>query len=116
MARSAPPRIPRARGRLRWVGAGALLLLTGCAKEGISPTAQDNAGFSVSSAGDINGDGFADVMVGTLKNKGYVVFGGGSGVPVPPKVEISADMKTATSFSPAAMARSSPVRFGTSAL
>jgi len=41
MARSAPPRIPRARGRLRWVGLGALLPLTGCAKEGISPTGQD---------------------------------------------------------------------------
>jgi cytochrome c oxidase subunit II len=41
MARSAPPRHPRARGRLRRLGWLALLPLTGCAKEGISPTGQD---------------------------------------------------------------------------
>jgi cytochrome c oxidase subunit II len=41
MARSAPPRHPCARGRLRRLGWLALLSLTGCAKEGISPTGQD---------------------------------------------------------------------------
>ena len=61
----------------------------------LGPTSA-NAGHSVSSAGDLNGDGYADVMVGTIANKGYVVFGGGSGVPVPPQVNISVDLKTAT--------------------
>jgi cytochrome c oxidase subunit II len=41
MAQSVGSRTPRASGRLRWVGLLALLALTGCAKEGISPTAQD---------------------------------------------------------------------------
>ncbi|WP_439597290.1 VCBS domain-containing protein [Falsiroseomonas sp.] len=45
---------------------------------------QDRAGMSVSSAGDVNGDGFADVLVGALQGddggntagEAYVVFGG----------------------------------------
>ncbi|OKP64660.1 hypothetical protein BTE77_34430, partial [Ensifer adhaerens] len=46
-------------------------------------TAGDNAGFNVSSAGDVNGDGFDDLIVGTLggddggvnAGEAYVVFG-----------------------------------------
>lgn len=47
----------------------------------------DRAGYSVSSAGDVNGDGFDDLMVGanggddggTGSGEAYVVFGSGSG-------------------------------------
>jgi hypothetical protein len=50
-------------------------------------TAYDNAGKSVSSAGDVNGDGFADLIVGALggddggsiAGEAYVVFGKASG-------------------------------------
>jgi Ca2+-binding RTX toxin-like protein len=36
----------------------------------------DSSGFSVASAGDVNGDGFSDLIVGTLgANASYVVFG-----------------------------------------
>jgi uncharacterized repeat protein (TIGR02059 family) len=56
----------------------------------------DNAGISVSAAGDINGDGFGDVIVGAVfadanaVNSGasYVVFGKASGFPA--AIELSA--------------------------
>ena len=36
----------------------------------------DNSGVSVSNAGDINGDGFGDLIIGTsYAKKSYVVFG-----------------------------------------
>src|SRR5262245_31995730 len=42
--------------------------------------ANDNSGRSVASAGDVNGDGFADVIVGaSLAGASYVVFGQASG-------------------------------------
>ncbi|MEO5355522.1 MAG: integrin alpha, partial [Magnetococcus sp. XQGC-1] len=60
---------------------------TGFRLDGVS--ADDNSGFSVSSAGDVNGDGFDDLIVGAwLANKNgtndgtgasYVVFGKSSG-------------------------------------
>jgi hypothetical protein len=49
--------------------------------------AYDFSGYSVASAGDVNGDGFADLIVGayladphgTLSGASYVVFGKASG-------------------------------------
>ena len=50
----------------------------------ITPVAaSQNVGFSVSSAGDINGDGLADLIVGAPTiNRSYVVFGRKAGTPV----------------------------------
>jgi hypothetical protein len=39
-------------------------------------TRDDDSGFSVSSVGDINGDGFDDVVIGSRIDETYVVFGG----------------------------------------
>jgi hypothetical protein len=56
-------------------GAGsASILLTG-------ETAGDEFGFSVDSAGDVNGDGFDDVVVGARGGDKAYVFFGGSGLP-----------------------------------
>src|SRR5262245_63582651 len=53
----------------------------------LSGAAGDNSGISVASAGDVNGDGFADVIVGawvadphgSASGASYVVFGKASG-------------------------------------
>ena len=39
----------------------------------------DESGFSVATAGDVNGDGFEDLIVGARLGAGYVVFGSSSG-------------------------------------
>ena len=62
----------------------------------------DLVGTSVSAAGDVNGDSFADLIIGALRadeggtdrGAGYVVFGGPSGEFIDPT--FSADFKTAT--------------------
>lgn len=38
-------------------------------------TVNEQAGIAVSGAGDVNGDGLNDVIIGTRSNKAYVVFG-----------------------------------------
>jgi hypothetical protein len=76
-------------GKASWAGTPSLDLATldginGFRLSGID--AFDQSGFSVSSAGDVNGDGFADLIVGApnatsaggaaLEGESYVVFGG----------------------------------------
>jgi len=70
---------------------GYLLDLTGLsATDGVKiqgDVANDGAGWSVSSAGDVNGDGFSDIIVGAWSNDSggeiagaaYVIFGKASG-------------------------------------
>ena len=69
-------------------GFGATLSLSslngsnGFRLDGVS--GEDRSGYSVASAGDVNGDGFADLIVGALRANGragqsYVVFGKASG-------------------------------------
>jgi hypothetical protein len=64
------------------VSLGSLDGVTGFRLDGID--ARDRSGFSVSSAGDVNGDGFDDVIVGAhraadFSGESYVVFGKSGG-------------------------------------
>jgi hypothetical protein len=83
-------------GKASWAGTPSLDLATldgtnGFRLTGIDP--DDGAGFSVSSAGDVNGDGFADLIVGaflaessggaTSEGESYVVFGKASWTATP---------------------------------
>ena len=43
-----------------------------------------NVGDDLSGAGDINGDGYSDLIIGTRKSKAYVVFGS----PIPGEIEL----------------------------
>ena len=59
---------------------------TGFRRDGVS--ADDYSGRSVASAGDVNGDGFADVIIGARGlGSSYVVFGKASGLA--PKLKLS---------------------------
>ena len=62
----------------------------------------DQFGISVAGAGDVNGDGYADVIVGarsyeTSKGKAYVYHGGGSGLSATPAFSVTGE-NTGDSF------------------
>ena len=72
-------------GKANWSGVSALnlsLIVTGSGGFVVNGEALgDNSGFSVSPAGDINGDGFADLIIGAKgansdAGKSYIIFGG----------------------------------------
>jgi hypothetical protein len=57
--------------------------------------ASDQAGFSVSAAGDLNGDGFDDLVVGAGRNNdGYVIFGSATGFGTPVEGRQVVDLTT----------------------
>ncbi|CAN5167067.1 hypothetical protein BH24PSE2_BH24PSE2_14510 [soil metagenome] len=69
---------------------------TGVVLNGID--SNDRLGFSVSAAGDVNGDGIGDLVLGapyadpggrTDAGECYIVFGRGSGSPFPTEIELS---------------------------
>ena len=67
-------------GKASWAGAASLDLATLNGTNGFRLIGIDDgdlSGYSVSSAGDVNGDGFADVIVGSPEtgSESYVVFG-----------------------------------------
>ena len=76
-------------------GLGGLTGTNGFAMNGVSSA--DTAGISVGDAGDVNGDGFDDVIVGSYFANGggsssgeaYVVFGRSTGSPFPAELELS---------------------------
>jgi Ca2+-binding RTX toxin-like protein len=73
-------------GKASWAGAPSLDLATldgtnGFRLIGIDP--YDRSGLSVSSAGDVNGDGFADLIIGASPAESYVVFGKANWAGVP---------------------------------
>jgi hypothetical protein len=51
--------------------------------------ASDRLGWSVSSAGDFNRDGYSDIVIGTQANKAYILFGHSSATAFP-NVDLSA--------------------------
>src|SRR5688572_28214192 len=81
-------------GRASWAGTPSLDLVTLDGTDGFRLAGidtQDRAGWSVSSAGDVNGDGFVDLIVGTFsadngqyqEGESYVVFGKADWIGVP---------------------------------
>ena len=70
-------------------------------------SANDQSGFSVASAGDLNGDGFADLVIGAryanAKGASYVVFGQASGFAA--DLELSPETLTALNKQPGPVCR-----------
>ena len=72
-------------------GTGGFAISVGATEDGTQPQeAGDRSGWSVSAAGDVNGDGWADVLIGAPESeaggyaagRGYVVFGKADGAEV----------------------------------
>ena len=94
---------------------------------GIPPTAMSGSGYVVSSAGDVNGDGFDDVMVGvpTLRNEpytgsylaggAYVIYGNAAGtlpaLPMNTATGVNASIAASVGFK-ISSAMSAESRFG----
>ena len=57
-------------------------------------TEADPFGYSVASAGDVNGDGYADLVVGATAGAGraYVYLGSAVGLPISPSLSLSGDL------------------------
>ncbi len=79
-----------------YYGAGSGIVST-AAWTFVGENARDNLGYAVAGAGDVNGDGFADVIVGAPKNsdageyagKLYLFYGSASGLPSTPSLTLT---------------------------
>jgi hypothetical protein len=97
-------------------GAGSIYLFEGCATGLLaSPSWQvsgefngDYFGSSIAAAGDVNKDGYADILVGTTSQTGpgkaYAYYGSATGLPSPPSPTVSPTF----SMTPLALPTSTP--------
>ena len=64
-----------------------------------APDPADEFGWSVASAGDVNGDGYADVIVGApAARRAYLFFGSPSGIPSSPSVTLASPIANSGTF------------------
>jgi hypothetical protein len=55
------------------------------------PTGFSSSGSSIATGGDLDGDGYADIVIGSAPNDLYVFYGSGGGVPSTPSATIVGD-------------------------